>query len=266
MPLNIVAVLHIPHSSSYIPEEEREKIILSDELLAVELLKMTDWYTDEIFTSDSKQCQVVRYPVSRLVLDPERFADDSLEIMASRGMGVIYTKTSEGRTLRCAVDSDTRRQMLEKYHAPHHARLSRVVSGILSENGKALVIDCHSFPSSPLPYEMDQDKDRPDVCLGTDPFHTPSWLTEFTKSEFIDRGFSVNIDRPFSGALVPVEFFRKQTAVSGIMIEINRCLYMEETTAVRLCGFENIKRTICDVVSALTQYYRGHGPANKDRS
>jgi N-formylglutamate deformylase len=260
--LNSIAVLHIPHSSGFIPQEERGKIVLSDDALADEVLKMTDWYTDEIFTSQIKGCWVVRYPFSRLVLDPERFEDESLEVMAARGMGVIYTKTSAGRNLRPEVDSDTRKQMLEKYYVPHHALLSQAISGILSENGKALVIDCHSFPSSPLPYEIDQDANRSDICLGTDQFHTPAWLTEFTKSAFTMKGFSIRVDRPFSGVLVPIEFFRKESAVSGIMIEINRSLYMDEKTGNRLSGFETTKRAVCDVVSELTQYYRRYCPGN----
>ena len=50
---------------------------------------------------------------------------------------------------------------------PHHAQLSRVVESILATNEKALVIDCHSFPSLPLPYEIDQCKDRPNFCFIT---------------------------------------------------------------------------------------------------
>jgi len=43
------AILHIPHSSNIIPEEERANIMLNDNELADELLKMTDWFTDELF-------------------------------------------------------------------------------------------------------------------------------------------------------------------------------------------------------------------------
>ncbi|MDA1141454.1 MAG: N-formylglutamate amidohydrolase [Planctomycetota bacterium] len=253
--MNIITVLHIPHSSSYIPEEEREDILLSDKLLADEILKMTDWYTDELFASDVIKYKVVCYPVSRLILDPERFEDDALEIMASRGMGVIYTKTSVGKALRHSVGPNTRKRMLEKYYIPHHENLSQAVSSILSKNGKVLVIDCHSFPSSPLPYELDQDNNRPDVCLGTDSFHTPGWLTESAKKDFKERGFSVDIDRPFSGALVPVECFQKEKAVSGIMIEMNRRLYMDERTGKRLSDFEHVKQAVSCVVSGLNQQY-----------
>ncbi len=113
-----------------------------------------------------------------LVSDSECFEDDKLESMASRGMGVIYTKTSEGQILRNKLSSDMRKRMLDLYYAPHHAKLSKVVSSILSKNGMALVIDCHSLPSSPLPYEKDQSENRADICIGTDSFHTPDWLTD----------------------------------------------------------------------------------------
>ena len=53
---------------------------------------MTDHFTDELFAGSSGTARVV-YPVSRLVVDPERFVDDAQETMVSRGMGVIYTKT-----------------------------------------------------------------------------------------------------------------------------------------------------------------------------
>ena len=253
--LNILTVLHIPHSSIYIPDEERENILLSDESLAVEILKMTDWYTNELFAADIGKCVTVCYPVSRLIVDPERFEDDALEIMASRGMGVIYTKTSDEKALRHAVDAVSRKRMLEKYYIPHHEKLSQAVSSILSLNRKALVIDCHSFPSSPLPYETDQDKNRPDICLGTDSFHTPAWLTESAKEYFNEQGFSVYKDRPFSGTLVPAEHFQKEKAVSGIMIEINRKLYMDEKTGRRLSDFGLVKRSVCSVISRLMQHY-----------
>ena len=258
--LNPITVLHIPHSASFIPVEEREYILLSEKELAVELLRMTDWFTDELFISNSKENEVVCYPVSRLVLDPERFEDDSLEIMASRGMGIIYTKTSEGRTLRNVPDLNMRKKKIEQYYYPHHSQLLRRVESILSKNGKALVIDCHSFPSSPLPYELDQCKDRPDICVGTDPFHTPVWLTEFLKTSLIKRGFSVGINCPFSGALVPSKHFEKDASVAGIMIEINRGLYMNENTGNRLSNFNSIKQTACDVVSELTQVFSNNNP------
>src|SRR6266545_5203929 len=90
------AVIHLPHSSAVVPPEFRDAIVLDDEELRLELLRITDWFTDELFPVPSRQGKVVRFPLSRLVLDPERFLDDEVEPMAARGMGVIYTQTSHG--------------------------------------------------------------------------------------------------------------------------------------------------------------------------
>ena len=43
---------------------------------------------------------VVRAPVSRLVVDVERFTDDAREFAAKVGMGATYVRTSRGETLR----------------------------------------------------------------------------------------------------------------------------------------------------------------------
>jgi hypothetical protein len=38
-------IIHVPHSSTFIPPEIRKDILLSDDELESELLGMTDWYT-----------------------------------------------------------------------------------------------------------------------------------------------------------------------------------------------------------------------------
>ena len=37
-------------------------------------------------------------------------------------------------------------------------------------------------------------------------------------------GWSVEIDRPFSGAIVPMAFYRADDRISAVMIEVNRRL------------------------------------------
>jgi len=251
--MSVVAILHVPHSSTIIPQEVRTNIILNDEDMAHQILKMTDWYTDELFFQKDDRFEMVRYPVSRFVLDPERFEDDESELMAKLGMGVIYTQTSEGQKLRDPVSPETRERMLNQYYRPHHRCLTRAVSSTLSKNGKALVLDCHSFPSAPQPYETDQRKERPDICLGTDSFHTPRRLEELLRDKFIAQGFTVQINRPFGGALVPMKFYRQEKAVSAIMIEVNRKLYMDERTGCRLSNFDKAKQAMCSIILSIVE-------------
>lgn len=221
-------VLHIPHSASDIPADARSCLLLSDDALRRQLLLMTDWFTDHLFALSPTLATSVRFPVSRLVVDPERFPDDGQEVMASRGMGVIYTLTSEGERLRESPSSVEREQLLGRFYEPHHFALLQAVDAALAAHNSCLVIDCHSFPSQPLPFELDKSPARPDICVGTDGFHTPAWLVDAARDLFESAGFSVAIDRPFSGALVPAVHLRRNAFVVALMIEVNRRLYMHE--------------------------------------
>ena len=214
---------------------------------------MTDWFTDELFPTRDDRFISVRYPVSRLILDPERFEDDSQEVMASRGMGVVYSKTSSGDPLRGDLSEADRQALIDRYYRPHHERLSNAVREIRARFGSALVIDCHSFPSLPLPYELDQRVERPDICLGADKYHTPTWLTEVAMGLFSKEGLSVEVNRPFAGALVPLEYFGVDPSVSGLMIEVNRKLYMDEETGQRSEKFEETGVVIRKVCTRLSE-------------
>jgi N-formylglutamate deformylase len=68
--------------------------------------------------------------------------------------------------------------------------------------------------------------------LGVDRFHTPKWLIEQIKNRFEQHGLSVGINSPYSGTIVPTQFFQKDSRVCSIMIEINRKLYMKENKAI----------------------------------
>jgi N-formylglutamate amidohydrolase len=90
-------VVHIPHASQVVPPDVLASFVISPGMLASELLRMTDHYTDELFFLPSEIATTIGFPVSRLVVDPERFVDDSQEPMSAKGMGVVYTRTSDGK-------------------------------------------------------------------------------------------------------------------------------------------------------------------------
>jgi N-formylglutamate amidohydrolase len=168
-----IAVLHIPHSSQRVPAEARKTILLDDAALNGELLRMTDAYTDELFPETPVEAGRVIFPLSRLVCDVERFPLDENEPMVTRGTGVIYTLTSMGDVLRAPPDAAERQSLMDRCYWPHHRTLERLASDVVARSGVCLIVDCHSFPSVALPYELDQTSDRADICVGTDPFHTP---------------------------------------------------------------------------------------------
>lgn len=231
-------VVHVPHAATAIPADVRPAFALSDAELGEELLRMTDHFVDELFLVPASVATTVRAPVSRLVVDVERFEDDAREPMADVGMGAVYTATHRCGTLRKQkVRAKEREDLLERFYRPHHRRLADAVAGAIAANGRCLVIDAHSFPSRPLPYERDARLPRPAVCIGTDADHTPDDLRRAAVAMFRRGLGSVAVDRPFSGALVPADFLGSDERVLAVMIEVRRDLYMDEETGRRLRRF-----------------------------
>jgi|GEM_PF-235350 len=243
-------VLHVPHDSTLIPDDVRGQFVLDDEALRAEVIRMTDHRTLDLFRRPEPGVPVVAAPVSRLVVDVERFEQDAREPMAAKGMGVVYRRTSDGRPLRRPLSGREREALLATYYRPHHQRLEAVVDGHLLEQGRALIIDCHSFPGVPLPYEPDQDPARPEICIGTDRFHTPDWVEHAFVAAFGAAGFTVAVNRPYSGALVPMKQCGNERRVWAVMVEVNRDLYLEPGTAEPLPTYPAVADRVRDVCRA----------------
>lgn len=241
-------IVHVPHASRVIPPDARAGIVLSDTELQHELDRMTDSFTDIIATralaGSGVGARIVAPPVSRLVVDVERFTDGS-EPMEAVGMGAIYTRTHEGRVLRERVDT----ALLERYFHPHAAAMTDAVDRALAEYERAVVIDVHSYPTGRLPYEITAaGAARPEICIGTDEFHTPRWLLDAAEATF--AGFDVTLDSPFAGTYAPLKHYGADARVASIMIEIRRDQYMDEDAVALHDGVQR-------VVEALAGLMRG---------
>ena len=214
-------ILHIPHSSTRVPETFQ---VVESVSLEKEFQRMTDWYTHELFDFD--EAQKLIFPYSRLYCDVERFRSDRRESMAKKGMGVCYTNTSYGTKLR-EISSKEKSFIKSTIYGKHHKKLKILVEKELCAQGSALIIDCHSFPNEFLA-QHDASDIRPDICLGTDSFHTPIELIEYLRDYFEKEGLTVAINEPFAGTIMPHKFYGKDKRVKSIMIEINRKLYLDE--------------------------------------
>ena len=86
--------------------------------------------------------------------------------------------------------------------------------------------------------------DRPDICIGTDPFHTPAPVCDAFVSAFAALGFRVAVDTPFSGALVPAKYYRRDSRVQSVMVEVNRSLYLDEAIGLPAADFAAVAATV----------------------
>ena len=234
-------VLHIPHSSLFIPAGIRRRFLVGEPEIRENLLALTDWKTDELFAAGFPHRRVV-YPFSRMVCDPERYRDDAAETMSAKGMGAVYLRDAFGRPLREVTPAE-REALLRRCYDPHHRLLEAAVDAAIREHGNCLIIDAHSFSATPLPYEPEQRDDRPDICLGTCPEHTPEPLFAVAAEHFRERGFSVARNYPYAGTIVPLKY-RGDRRVSGLMIEVNRKLYMEAGRMEKSPGFDAVKTAV----------------------
>ena len=227
-------VVHIPHSSTVIPDIFREDLKLNEEALRNELLCMTDWYTEELFSCEG--CETVVHRYSRIVCDPERFLDPEKECMWQQGMGMYYTRASDGQRIK--PSPLTSQNGLRHYglaleiYQKHHETLRQAVDRQLEQYGSALVIDGHSFSSKRLPYEK----------AGRT---TPEELLAEAMEYFTQKGLCVAVNTPFAGTMVPEPFYsQRDRRVRSLMIEVNRRLYMNEVTGEKNGDFTQIQEII----------------------
>ena len=216
-------ILHIPHASLRIPDYGH--YLLPREAVDAEALHLADLYTDELFLAAQGDA-VIQADFCRVYCDVERFDNDALEPMSKFGMGATYVRCDDGRTLR-NLSPFERDALMQNCYYPHHERLTAAVDAALARVGEAIIVDCHSFPDTPLRCSFYQGDAKFDFNIGTDAFHSPLEWIEASVKFFAYRGFRLGIDEPYSGSIVPMKHYQNDTRVKSVMLEVNRKLYLE---------------------------------------
>ena len=213
-------ILHVPHASRIIPREVRTTLLLNDKELEDELDEMTDTNTDSLARQASGLSEVRPWIfnnlLSRLVVDPERFPDNR-EIMNQIGMGVVYHRTSQGLKLR-EIDEGRDNSLIEEYFEPYSKSLETLVQSLITTMGSVTIVDVHSYRINEHPNGVNRGLRRPDICLGTDAFHTPEWLDGAAYRAFETAGLVIR-NEPYAGTYIPLAFYEKNSDVTSVMME-----------------------------------------------
>ncbi len=211
-------VLHVPHAGVRVPGWARPDR-LDDAGLAAEVAALTDHRTDVLARAAADDATgdavVLVNDVSRFVVDVERFPD-AREPMRAVGMGAVYTHGTRGQRIR-SDDPAHEAALLDAFYRPWARRVEQAVRAALVR-GPVVLLDVHSYPRDPLPYERGAGE-RPEVCLGTDARHTPSWLFAAAREAF--AGFGTACDTPFAGTYVPLALLG-DARVASVMLEVRR--------------------------------------------
>ncbi|MFD3836937.1 N-formylglutamate amidohydrolase [Streptomyces sp. NPDC058642] len=245
-------ILHVPHSARETPAEVRADLVPKGAALERELDHIVDAHTAELAAQAAGAARVAPWRfvnrLSRLVVDPERFPDEREEMVAV-GMGAVYTRTTLRAPLR--PESFDPEPLIARYFRPYARAMTEAVAGRLAATGRAVIVDVHSYPTAPLPYELHGDGPRPPVCLGTDALHTPPELVEAAQEAFAGCGV-IGLDSPFSGTYVPLEFHGRDPRVSALMVEIRRDTYMSEPGGPAGPGLRILASALAALVDAVT--------------
>ena len=241
-------IVHVPHSSTGIPDDVRAQLLLEDEALAEELRLMTDARTDElarlVVDRVAPRPWLFVNHLSRLVVDPERLPDDHEE-MYDVGMGAVYTRTSGGLVLREA-DDQAERLLLKRFFTPYAEALAALVDDRIFATRRAVLIDLHSYPVLALPYERHQDARRPPVCVGVDVDHTPAALVRRVSRACSVIG-EVVVNEPHAGSYVPLRHFGRDNRVTSVMVEFRRDMYLRDDGSLDQVGARRISDALATV-------------------
>ena len=244
-------VIHVPHSSTSIPDDVRAHLLLDDDALAEELRLITDARTEELAILAAKQAATRPWlfvnRLSRLVVDPERLPDEHEE-MHDVGMGAVYTRTSGGLILRDADERATH-ALLTRFFAPYAEALADLVDERLSATNRAILVDLHSYPLRALPYERHQEARRPPVCVGVDVDHTPVALLERVSRACSVIG-QVVVNEPFAGTYVPLRHFGRHNRVTSVMVELRRDMYLRNDGSLDPAGARRVSAALVAILGA----------------
>jgi N-formylglutamate deformylase len=138
-------------------------------------------------------------------------------------------------------------------YRPYRDALRQQLDALHARFGAVWHLDCHSMKSRGNAMNVDAGATRPDVVIGdrqgttADPAHT-AWVAEW----FHARGHSVQVNDPYQGGDIVARSGAPARGRHSIQIEINRALYMDETTVTRGARFGQMQTTCSAFLQDLT--------------
>lgn len=138
---------------------------------------------------------------------------------------------------------------INRLYKPYHEALDELMKSCIRKFGMAVLIDCHSMPSTSL-YESGNP--RPDFVLG-DRFSTSCHpeITRLAAAQLRAMGYVVAFNKPYAGGFITEHYGRPARRRHALQIEVNRSLYMDEARYRRNANFEKVRDDLSKLAQAL---------------
>src|SRR5258705_1856301 len=245
------AVFNSPHSGRIYPSD----FLIASRLDLAALRRSEDSFVDELFVgvvgrghplmrAHFPRCyvDVNREPYE---LDPRMF-DGRLPSFANTrsmrvagGLGTVARVVGDAQEIydqRLPIDEALRR--IEALYKPYHRALRRLVTQVHRDFGAAVLIDCHSMPSTA---GLKDERPRADVVLG-DRYGTScvALVAETIENTLRAQGYVVSRNKPYAGGFITEHYGNPAVGLHAIQLELNRALYMDERRYERSASFATV--------------------------
>jgi N-formylglutamate deformylase len=158
------------------------------------------------------------------------------------GLGTIPRIVSEHEEIyKEPLDFAHVEARIERLYRPYHLALRTLIEATATRFGQALLVDCHSMPSTAAPPGSAGRGKRADVVLGDRYGSTASAvLTEALERAFAAQGFQVMRNKPYAGGFITEHYGNPAVGLHAIQLEFNRALYMDERRYERTASFATL--------------------------
>ncbi len=266
-------VFSSPHSGAVYPAE----FVAASQLDPLTLRRSEDAFVDALFSgARDAGAPLLRAHFPRAFLDVNRepyeldprmfegrlpLGSNTRSIRVAGGLGTIARVVGDSHEIyraRLPVSEAIRR--IDELYRPYHDTLRRLVDQTWRDFGIAVLVDCHSMPSSQTnPAARSDDNFRADFVIGDrygtscNPIFT-AWLEE----TLTGKGYAVRRNKPYAGGFITESYGAPAMGVHALQIEVNRALYMDEAKMQRHQGFQPLKIALDDVINRFAVFAAAH--------
>lgn len=254
-------VFNAPHAGAVYPEG----FLAAARLSGLSLRRSEDAHVDALFADVvglGAPLMRARFPRAFLdvnrepyELDPRMFDGrlpgyaNTRSMRVAGGLGTIPRVVADGHEIyarKLAVAEGLAR--IDTLYKPYHRALRRLVEATWRGFGVAVLIDCHSMPSTSLARDQ---VGLADIVLG-DRYGTScaSVVCDVVEEALRRRGLVVARNKPYAGGFITEHYGEPPARRHALQVEINRALYMDERTLERRPGFA---RLAADLVGAFEE-------------
>ena len=249
-------IFNSPHSGRHFPKGFLDMTILS----SLSLRSSEDLFVDQIFSPIVHLGSILMsatFPRSYVDVNRDHKELDPLLVKdlksfsrtskVTAGLGVIPRVVAMQKPIYSKkISKKEVKDRLEKFYFPYHEKLREVLSYTHGLFQKAILLDCHSMPSNIE--KNNGHKNLADVVLG-DCFGSSceNSILFLLKRLFLDAGFKVDINMPFSGGFITKNYSNPEQNYHVIQIEFLRSLYSDEKNQTRCPKFSKFQHKVLSV-------------------